>query len=62
MWSRILELEGSLKSEVGLGEVVCTGAAGEGLKKKGKGIILADLPRKRLLWHEDLLRGLGTLP
>lgn len=28
MWSSILELEGSLKSEVGLGKVVCTGAAG----------------------------------
>lgn len=44
MWSRILELEGSLKSEVGLGEVVCAGAAGEGLKKKGKGTVWADSP------------------
>lgn len=46
---------------MGLGEVVCTGEAGEGLRK-GDEKGLADSPWKPLFCHEDWLRGLGTFP
>lgn len=33
-WSRILDLEGSLRSEVGLGEAVCTGRQKRGSERE----------------------------
>ena len=59
-----LELEGALRSEMGLGEAGCT-EAGERLWKRdeeGRGTVLADLPWKSFLWQEDRLRGLKTVP
>ena len=58
-----LELEGALRSEMGLGEAGCTGA-GDRLQKrdeKGRGTALADLPWKSFLCQEDRLRGLKTV-